>query len=110
MNEPDKQEYEKVISSYYGDDQVSAIISLKVDTKDADKIASRVAALDNIIDLFLVTGDTDILAKARFANYGDLKNFVLNELSGINGIKETKTLMIVTAFKEGGRLISSQGE
>ncbi len=108
MNEPDKQEYEKVISSYYGDDQVSAIISLKVDTKDADKIASQVASLDNIIDLFLVTGDTDILAKAKFASYGDLKNFVLNELSGIDGIKETKTLMIVTTFKEGGKLVTQE--
>ena len=110
MNEPDKQEYEKVISSYYGDDQVSAIISLKVDTKDADKIATQVAELENIVDLFLVTGDTDILAKARFASYSDLKNFVLNELSNIEGIKETKTLMIVTAFKENGALITSPTE
>lgn len=109
MNEPDKQEYEKVISSYYGDDEVNAIISIKVDTKDADKIAMSVASLDNIIDLFLVTGDTDILAKAKFASYRDLKNFVLNKLSGINGIKETKTLMVVTTFKEGGKLIT-QGE
>lgn len=96
------QEMEKVMSSYYGEDQVSAIISLKVDTKEADRIAAEIAGFETIEDLFLVTGDTDIVAKARFRDYRGLKDFVVESLAPISGIKDTKTLMVVTTYKEAG--------
>lgn len=95
-------EMEEVMTSYYGKDQVSAIISLKVDTKEADRIASEIAKFDVIEDLFLVTGDTDIIAKARFEDYRGLKDFVVSQMAPIPGIKDTKTLMVVTVYKERG--------
>lgn len=95
-------ELEEVITSYYGDDQVTAIITLKVDTKEADKIAAEIAHLDAVQDCFLVTGDTDIIAKARFHDYRGLKDFIVKSLAPIPGIKDTKTLMVVTTYKEGG--------
>jgi len=91
------------ISSYYGEDQVSAVITIKVDTKEADKVATQISKFDIIEDVFLVTGDTDIIAKAKFNNYKGLKDFVVETLAPIKGIKETKTLMVVTTYKEGGR-------
>ncbi len=90
------------MSSYYGAEQVAAIITLKVDTKEADKIAAEIAKFDAIEDLFLVTGDTDLIAKARFKDYRGLKDFVVGSLAPIPGIKDTKTLMVVTTYKEGG--------
>ena len=99
--EPDIDRY---ISRYYGEDQVSAVITIKVDTKEADKVATKISKFDIIEDVFLVTGDTDIVAKARFKNYKGLKDFVVESLAPIRGIKETKTLMVVTIYKEGGRV------
>jgi DNA-binding Lrp family transcriptional regulator len=96
------EEIEDVMSSFYGGEQVSAIITLKVDTKEADRIAADIAKFDAIEDLFLVTGDTDIIAKARFKDYRGLKDFVVDSLAPIPGIKDTKTLMVVTTYKEGG--------
>lgn len=93
---------DKVMSDYYGEDQVAAIISIKADTKEAENIATEVSKFDLIEDVFLVTGDTDIIAKARFENYAGLKDFVLKSLAPINGIKDTKTLMVVTTYKERG--------
>jgi len=98
----ESSDMDEVISSYYGEEQVCAIITLKVDTKEADRIAAEIAKFDVIQDVFLVTGDTDIIAKARFGNYKGLKNFVLKSLAPIPGIKDTKTLMVVTTYKEGG--------
>ncbi len=95
-------EMEEVISTYYGEDQVAAIITVKVDTKEADRIATQIAQFDVIEDVFLVTGDTDIIVKARFPNYRGLKEFVLDSLAPIHGIKDTKTLMVVTTYKERG--------
>lgn len=96
------KEMEEVITSYYANEQVAAIISLKVDAKEADRIAGEISNFDAIEDLFLVTGDTDIIAKARFSDYRGVKDFVLKSLASIPGIKDTKTLMVVTTYKEGG--------
>ncbi|MCJ2669900.1 MAG: Lrp/AsnC ligand binding domain-containing protein [Thermoplasmata archaeon] len=99
--EPDIDKY---ISRYYGEDQVSAVITIKVDTKEADKVATKISKFDIIEDVFLVTGDTDIVAKARFKSYKGLKDFVVESLAPIRGVKETKTLMVVTIYKEGGQV------
>lgn len=98
--ESDMDEY---MSTYYGEDQVAAVITIKVDTKEADRVATRVSKFDIIEDVFLVTGDTDIVAKAKFDNYKGLKDFVVQTLAPIKGVKETKTLMVVTTYKEGGQ-------
>jgi DNA-binding Lrp family transcriptional regulator len=95
-------DYDSVISTYYGDEQVVAVIMAKVDTKVADKTAQDIADFDSVEDLFMVTGDTDLLIKARFGNYRDLKHFVVNGLGKLGGIKETKTLMVVSTYKEKG--------
>ena len=101
-----KADYEGVISRYYGDESVKSIIQLKVETKDADVVAERVAQLPEIEDLFLVTGDADLIAKAGFENYSALKNFIVERLSKIDGVRDTKTLMVVTTFKERGKIRS----
>src|SRR2546428_10068780 len=87
----------------YGKEQVAGVIGWKVDTKEEDRIATENEKFEVIQDVFLVTGDTDIIAKARFKNYKGLKGFVLSNLAPIPGIKDTKTLMVVTTYKEGGQ-------
>lgn len=98
------QDMDLALSALYGEDNVAAIITLKVDTKEADRIAREIATFDVIQDVFLVTGDTDIVAKARFANYRGLKDFVIQKLAPIPGIKDTKSLMVVTTYKDSGVL------
>ncbi len=104
MEEKDKKEYEEVISTYYGDDQVAALVTFKIDTKGSDLVAQKIAGFPHIEDVFLVTGDTDIIAKARFPNYAALKKFIVDDVAEIDGIKETRTFMVVTVFKERGKI------
>lgn len=95
---------ESVMSSYYGNDSVTAIVQLKVDTKEADTIALTVAKHEAVFDVYMVTGDADIVVKAKFKNYSNVKKFLVDSLGAIKGVKELKTMMVVTAFKENGRL------
>jgi len=96
------EDYDRMLSTYYGEEQVLAMIMLKIDTKEAERIAKKVAGFDKVEDLFMVTGDVDIILKARFESYKNLKSFVLDSLAPVSGIKETKTMMVVTAYKEAG--------
>lgn len=95
-------DYDKVISRYYGEDHIMAVVTIKVDTKEADRVAMDLVPYDCIHDLYLVTGDTDLVAFAKFKNYQELKEFVINTVGVLPGVKETKTLMIVTSYKEKG--------
>jgi DNA-binding Lrp family transcriptional regulator len=110
MEEKDKKEYEEVISTYYGDEQVAALVTFKIDTKGSDSVAQKIATFDHIEDVFLVTGDTDIIAKARFPSYAALKKFIVDDVAGIDGVKETKTFMVVTTFKEKGKIAQEEDE
>jgi DNA-binding Lrp family transcriptional regulator len=98
-------EYEKDISQYYGDDDVTAIITLRVDTKEVDHVAKTVSAHPAVKDLYLVTGDTDLVLKATFKNYQDFKEFVVGSLGGIKGVIDTSTGMVVTKYKENRELV-----
>jgi DNA-binding Lrp family transcriptional regulator len=102
MQNREKSEYDTVMSSYFGDDQVTALINLKVETKDADVIAESIAENEAVDDVYLVTGDTDIVAVVKFETYGQLKRFLMETVTSIPGVKESKTAMVVTTFKKGG--------
>lgn len=104
LQEKEKTEYDTVMSNYYGDDQVTSLINLKIDTKEADAIAERISEYEVVEDVFLVTGDTDIIAKVKFQNYNQLKRFLVEKIANIQGIKEIKTMMVVMTFKERGEL------
>lgn len=98
------KDFEEVVESYFNDEPaVKTLIHVNVDTKYADAIAQQMADLKEITDVLLVTGDIDLVVKARFDSYAELKNFILKDISGIKGIKETKTFLIVSTYKILGR-------
>ncbi len=99
---PVSRAVESAFTKVWGDDHVVALIALKGETAEADTVASEVARFSEVEDVFLVTGDTDIFLKGRFPHYDELKDFVLHRLPAVRGIRETKTLLVVTAYKEGG--------
>jgi DNA-binding Lrp family transcriptional regulator len=98
------EDYERILSTYYGENQVVAMMMLKIDTKEAENIAKMISKFDVVEELFMVTGDVDIILKAKFQNYKALKTFIL-DLNTVSGIKETKTMTVVTPFKEGGTIL-----
>lgn len=99
---PVSRAVESAYTKLWGEEHVVALIALKVETSEADNVATEVARFTEVEDVFLVTGDTDIFLKVRFPHYDELKEFVLHRLPAVKGIRETKTLLVVTAYKESG--------
>ncbi|MHB8351180.1 MAG: Lrp/AsnC family transcriptional regulator [Thermoplasmata archaeon] len=99
---PVSRAVDSAFTKVWGDEHVTALVALKVETSEADTVAGEVARFAEVEDVFLVTGDTDIFLKVRFPHYDELKEFVLRRLPAVKGIRETKTLLVVTAYKEGG--------
>jgi DNA-binding Lrp family transcriptional regulator len=97
---------EEVLANYYGDEDVTALITLKADTQNVEALAAEIAKNPDVEDVFLVTGDIDIIIKGHFKNYEACNNFVVNTIRQLEGVKETKTLMVVTTYKERGEVKS----
>lgn len=100
--EEDKLTKEKVLANYYGDEGVTALITLKVDTQNVESLAKEISKHEDVEDVFLVTGDIDIIAKGHFKNYDSCNDFILNSVRSLDGVKDTRTLMVVTTYKERG--------
>jgi DNA-binding Lrp family transcriptional regulator len=105
-NEKDKSPVSAVVegafAKVWGEEAVVAIIGLKVETTEADRVSTEVSKFSEVEDVFLVTGDIDVWLKVRFPHYSDLKEFVVHRLPEVRGIRDTKTLIVVTTYKEGG--------
>ena len=97
-----KDEYEDVIAQYYKGEKIHSLITLKVDTQEVDNIANAVTEMNNVNDVFLVTGDTDMVLGTVFNSYKELKDFIIDNLGALRGVKETNTLMIVSTYKKSG--------
>ncbi len=107
MPEPNDitSEYEKDVSQYYGDDKVTAIITLRVDAKEVDQVARQICEDSGVRDVYLVTGDTDLVVKATFRNYQEFKEFVVGKVGNIKGVIDTSTGMVVTKYKENREIV-----
>jgi DNA-binding Lrp family transcriptional regulator len=102
MTEDDRSARDKILADYYGDEKVTALIMLKVDTQNVESLASEISTTKEVEDVFLVTGDIDIIVKTKFDNYDACNDFVINSIRSLTGVKDTKTLMVVTTYKEKG--------
>ena len=99
-----KSPKDKILADYYGGDKVTALVTLKVDTQNVESLAATISKYEDVEDVFLVTGDIDIIAKAHFKNYESCNDFVLKTIRSLEGVKDTKTLMVVTTYKERGAM------
>lgn len=81
---------------------ITVLTEVRADTRFLDEIARKISEINYVEDVFIVTGDYDILIKARFPSYEDFKNFLMNELTKIDGVNETRTMLVVNIYKERG--------
>ena len=97
VSDEEEQIVSNVLSGF-----ITAIVSLKVSTEKIDDVAKNLKDYVNVEDLFLVTGDTDIIMKVKFLNYKDLKEFIVDKIGKMEGIQDTSTMIVVASYKEKG--------
>ncbi len=101
---PKNHDYEKIVETYFKDESnVKTMIHINVDAKYADAVAKEMSTFRQTSDIYLVTGDIDLVVKAHFESYAELKSFILKDISALQGIKETKTFLIVSTYKILGK-------
>ncbi|MBS7656276.1 Lrp/AsnC family transcriptional regulator [Candidatus Bathyarchaeota archaeon] len=78
---------------------LTAIILIQAEGKYLLKVESEIAKMNNVVLVYDITGDFDIVVIARFKDRSDLNNFVKNILA-MPYVKRTVTNVVLNVIKE----------
>ncbi|MDD5503402.1 MAG: Lrp/AsnC ligand binding domain-containing protein [Candidatus Thermoplasmatota archaeon] len=85
--------------------QTRALVMIKVASGMGDKVATELVKFERVDDVYAITGDSDLAIKVNFGSPKDLKQFLMKDVSSIDGIENTKTFLIMDAYKDAGLTI-----
>ncbi|MDG5777371.1 Lrp/AsnC ligand binding domain-containing protein [Haloarculaceae archaeon H-GB2-1] len=70
---------------------VTAYIMIKAHTGDADRLKEDIAAIEGVVDVAIVAGDVDLIAKAQVDTPAEVKEIAANQIQGVDGVEDTQT-------------------
>src|SRR3982751_9211 len=73
---------------------LNVFISISLKEQSKDKLAEfehRIAEHDQVMECYLMTGDSDYLIRVAVADIGALEKFILEQLSPISGIEKIRS-------------------
>ena len=76
----------------------TAFILVKYDPNKAisqEDLAKKLLKFEEVEEVYIITGEYDILIKVRFRNTQELSNFVLDKLRTLEGVATSQTLLVL---------------
>lgn len=70
---------------------VTAYILVKTHTGDADRMRNAIADIDGVVDVSIVAGDVDLIAKVEVETPAAVKSVAADGIHAIDGIDTTQT-------------------
>jgi len=80
--------------------EVTCLVSVKCTASDKERIASRIAEIEDVREVYTTIGEQDIIAKIRTGDTSSLKEIVDREISSIRGINEIRSSIVFNSLKE----------
>lgn len=77
---------------------VTAFILMNVSRPHLKSIADDLLAIDGIAEVYSVAGPFDVIAVARVRQHDDLNDLVTEQISALEGIESTETLIAFKTF------------
>ena len=77
---------------------VSAVVLLKCKRNTINSVASTLAGIDGISEVFSVAGAYDLVAILRVRDNDSLANLVTSEMLQVDGIVDSETLIAFKVF------------
>ena len=93
--------------------RVKALIEVKVTpSRDGgfDRVARRIAKFPEVTDLFLLSGNYDLLLTVEGNSLQQVASFVSDKLATIDGVISTATAFQLKKYKESGMVMQSDEE
>lgn len=85
-------------------DNVLVVLSIFVVSKDLEKVARSLSQLPDVVDLYEVTGEYDIVALVSSESIFTFREFLKDKVLKIPGVRSTVTSMVLFTHKKDGRV------
>ena len=79
---------------------ITAIVLFKVGRSQVNEVAEQLASIEQMSEVFSVTGSYDLVAIARVKTNDDLAALVTEKLSQVEGIVSTDTMLAFKAYSK----------
>ncbi|WP_043802750.1 Lrp/AsnC family transcriptional regulator [Deinococcus gobiensis] len=79
---------------------VTAIVMLQAERQRIQETAEALAGVPGVREVYSVTGDWDIVAILKLAQYEDLDDVVTGHLRKVEGIVRTQTMLAFRTYSE----------
>jgi DNA-binding Lrp family transcriptional regulator len=63
-------------------------------------LAKEISKIPNVFEVHIISGEWDLLVKARARSVEELGNLVVNRLRGLDGVEKTLTCFVFESIKE----------
>jgi Lrp/AsnC family leucine-responsive transcriptional regulator len=64
------------------------------------KFLERLMGLDEVLECHHITGEFSLLLKVRVRDIRGLQRLLLDQLNGVEGVRQTRTVMVLSTLKE----------
>ncbi len=83
---------------------ITVVLNVFAESKELDKVAATIADLPEVIDVYEVTGEYDVIALVESEDIASFREFLKNKILTINGVKSTVTAVIIHTHKKDGKI------
>ncbi len=79
---------------------ITTIVLIKVDPSQITQVAVRLAGVDGVAEVYSVSGEWDLVAIVRVAEYERIAEVVTHQIASVPGIERTMTLTAFRAYSK----------
>lgn len=79
---------------------ITSIVLLNVARTRINEVAEQLADMDEVSEVYSVTGNYDLVTIVRVKHNDDLSRFVTEQLVKIDGIEKTDTMLAFKAYSK----------
>lgn len=77
---------------------VHAFVLIDADPASVANLATELADVDGVAEVYSVAGEADLIAVVRVRRHDELADVVTRRIGGLHGIRDTRTLIAFQAY------------
>lgn len=85
---------------------VRVFLNLFVESKELDHVTENLIKLPEVVDVYEVTGEYDMVVTLRVENILAFRELLKNKVLRINGVKSTVSSVVLYTHKHEGKIVS----
>jgi Lrp/AsnC family transcriptional regulator for asnA, asnC and gidA len=97
-----------LLNPFLFEHSITALIGMQLENRPLRETMERILKLSGVLSVSNATGEFDLIVEVFLESRGELKRFLIEELTKIDGIKSTETFVFLDGLNKWVELKSSE--